>query len=210
MNLCFTVDALAASGDDAWRLLENSQEWRACIFAEDAREGDARLSAPADVADWPGRRLKKDKKHVLAPSSRPGMFDFLMRGIFAHVIPHRFAPPPIPGRDQMIASVRDASPGRSWLLYLNLAGHFRMLDTSASAIIGNIDIAVRGEIASSPDFVGAKAAAKEALMDESYHQFLAGWLQHLNTRRLGVFVPDAEKLDPEEKIIDRIRNWQYE
>lgn len=210
MKLCFTVDALAASADDAWRLLEDGSDWRACIFAEDFKGGDAGLTDPAEVGRWPGRRLKKDKAHMLAPSSRPGIFDFLMRGIFAHAIPHRFAPPPIPGRDQLAAAVRDAVPGRPWLLYLDLAGHFRMLDSASSAIIGNIDIAVRGEIASSADYVGARASANATLMDETYHQFLAGWLQHLNTRRLGVFVPDAEKLEPEKNIVDRIRNWQYE
>jgi len=210
MKLCFTIDALAASGDDAWRLLEDRVNWRACIFAEDAKEGDAKLTLPADVAAWPGRRLKKDKSHVLAAASRPGLFDFLMRGIFAHAIPHRFAPPPIPGKDQLISAIQAVEPGRPWLPYLDLAGHFRMLDTSRGSIVGNIDIAVRGEIASSADYIGAKAVANSVLMDESFRQFLAGWLQHLKTRRIGVFVPDAEKLEPEDKIIAQIRDWQYE
>ncbi|MDX8410939.1 MAG: hypothetical protein R8K46_03560 [Mariprofundaceae bacterium] len=210
MKLCFTIDALAASGDDAWRLLEDGVDWRACIFAEDAKEGDAKLTNPRDVAAWPGRRLRKDKDHVLAPASRPGMFDFFMRGVFSHAIPHRFTPAPIPDKAQMRKVIAEATPGAPWLPYVDLAGHFRLLDTSRGKIIGNTDIAVRGEIASSSEYIGQRAAANKILMDESYRQFLAGWLQHLNTRRLAVFVPDAEKLEPEDKLIAQIHGWQYE
>jgi len=210
VRLVFTIDALDAAGNNAWRLLEDEKNWRACIFAEDARLGDAQLTDQHLIGDLAGRRLHKDRQHVLAVKARPGMFDFLMRGIFAHAVPHRLSPAPVPDKEQMLDIIRQAKPGIPWLLHLDLAGNFRMLDTSSKKIIGNLTIAVRGEIASSGGYVGAEAAEKESLMDEIYRQFLAGWLQHLHTRRLGVFVPDVKKLESEDALRQKIADWQHE
>jgi hypothetical protein len=174
------------------------------------RVGDARIIASAEVEDWIGRRLKRDPELLLVPKEKPGMFDFLMRGTFAHAVPHRLSPAPVPDKAQMVNTIRQASPGTAWLLYLDLAGHFRMLDTAQDRIIGNAGIAVRGEIASGTGYVGKKAASADTIMDQTYCQFLAGWLEHLTTRRLGVFIPDAEKLEPEEAIKQKICDWQHE
>lgn len=210
MKLCFTIDALSAAGDDAWRLLADGESWRACIFAEDAREGDAMPEDTAQVQQWAGQRLKKDKALLLTRQGKPGVFDFLMRGIFAHAIPHRLSPAPIPDKAQMTEAVREAAPGTPWLPYLDLAGHFRMLDSSLEPIIGNLNLAVRGEIASAAGYTGPEAADNADAMDTLYRQFLAGWLEHLNTRRLAVFIPDAEKLAPEEDLKRKIGDWQHE
>ena len=138
------------------------------------------------------------------------MFDFLARGIFAHAVLHRLSAAPVPDRDQMLATIRDMQPGTPWLMYLDVAGHFRALDTLHHRIIGNLDIAVRGEIASSAEFVGPKAADDDKLTGELWRQFLGGWLEHLNTSKMAVFVPDVEKLKEEAAYLDAIRNWQHE
>lgn len=210
MKLCFTIDALSAAGDDAWRLLADGKNWRACVFAEDAREGDALLEDMAQIQTWTGQRLKKDKELLLVRQGKPGIFDFLMRGIFSHAIPHRMSPAPIPDKTQMIQTIREAVPGTPWLPYLDLAGHFRMLDSGLEAIIGNLSIAVRGEIASASGYTGPAAAENNAAMDTLYLQFLAGWLEHLNTRRLAIFIPDAEKLASEDEMKRKIGEWQPE
>ncbi|HKJ83037.1 MAG TPA: hypothetical protein VJ961_03335 [Mariprofundaceae bacterium] len=210
MKLCFTIDALSAAGDDAWRLLEDGESWRPSVFAEDLRKGDAMLEGPEQVKSWAGLRLRKDKERLLAPKGKPGMFDFLMRGIFAHAIPHRLSPAPIPEQTQMIEAVRQAKPGTPWLAYLDLAGHFRMLDSSRERIIGNPNIAVRGEIASASDYTGPEAADQDIAMETLYRQFLAGWLEHLETRRLAIFIPDAEKLPAEADLTRKIGDWQHE
>jgi hypothetical protein len=210
LKLCFTIDALSAAGDDAWRLLADGKSWRASIFAEDAKEGDAMLEDTAQVAAWTGQRLKKDKELLLIRQGKPGIFDFLMRGTFAHAVPHRMSPAPIPDKDQMIQAIREAVPGTPWLPYLDLAGHFRMLDSGREPIIGNLNIAVRGEIASASGYTGPEAADNDAAMETLYRQFLAGWLEHLTTRRLAVFIPDAEKLAPEDDLKQKIGDWQHE
>lgn len=210
MKLCFSIDGLSASGDHAWRLQEDLQHWRSCSFAEDLRTGDARPVNRTDVEQWPGRRLKPDKELGLIAKARPGMFDFFMRGVFAHVIVHRFTPAPIPAREQLVQLLRESEPGTPWLIHLDLAGHFRMLDTCREKIIGNTEIAVRGEIASSSDHVGEKAAADEVYADEIYRQFLAGWCLHLVSRRLGVFVPDLEKVGDEPSLRQDIMDWKPE
>jgi len=208
--MCFSIDALSAAGDRAWRLLEDGRHWRACTYAEAIRSGDARIADRAVAEDWAGRRLKRDRELGLTAKERPGMFDFLMRGVFAHAVLHRFSPAPLPDKSQMLDVISRLEPGTPWLVYLNPAGHFQALDTSRDAIIGNLDIAVRGEITSSAGYIGERAAGNEPLMDEIYRQFLAGWCEHLDTSNMAVFVPDAEKLKPEQTYLEHIRNWRHE
>jgi len=106
--------------------------------------------------------------------------------------------------------VRNHEAGTPWLLYLNIAGQFVMLDTLTVSIVANLNIAVRGEIASAPAYIGALAADDDGLMARIYHQFVAGWWQHLHTLRMGVFVPDASALRPLEEYIAHINDWQAE
>jgi len=210
MKPVFTVDAIDAAGDNAWRLLEDDQSWRACIFAEDAREGDAQLTDMGLIRNWAGRRLCKDREHVLAAKEKAGLFDFFMRGIFAHAVPHRMSSAPVPDKKQMFETIRRTRPGTPWLLFIDLAGNFRMLDTSRNSIIGNLNIAVRGEIASSSGYIGPEAVQQETRMNEIYRQFLAGWLEHLNTRRLAVFIPEAKALASEAMLREHIERWRHE
>ncbi|MDQ7000876.1 MAG: hypothetical protein Q9M12_08355 [Mariprofundus sp.] len=209
MKSCFSIDALSPSGAKAWRLLENGN-WRECIYAEPLQDGDARITDKKAAEAWSGRRLKKDKDLGLIPQQKAGRFDFLMRGIFAHAVLHRVSSAPIPDKEQMIACFNSLEPGTPWLVYLNVAGHFVALDTSKTSIISNLDIAVRGEIASSEDYIGPKAAANETMMNNHYRQFLAGWLDHLKSSNMNVFVPDLEKLKDESTYIEEIRNWRHE
>ena len=209
MKLCFSIDALSASGASAWRLLEN-HSWRKCIYAEPLQDGDAHITDKATAEDWAGRRLIKDKETVLIPQKKAGRFDFLMRGIFAHAVMHRISSAPLPDKDQMINCFEQLQPGTPWLVYLNASGHFQALDTSQTSIITNMEIAVRAEIASSENFIGPIAAANEKMMDNLYHQFLAGWLDHLKSSNMNVFVPDLEKLKEESTYIEAIQNWQPE
>jgi len=209
MKLCFSIDALSASGAKAWRLQTNHC-WRECIYAEALQGDDARISNKQDVEYWLNRRLIKDKDHGLTPQKKAGKFDFLMRGIFSHAVLHRYSAAPIPDKKQMTDCFAQLQPGTPWLVYLDVAGHFRALDTSKVSIMANLDIAVRGEIASSDDYVGTKAAGNERMMDQLYRQFLAGWLDHLSSSNMNVFIPDPEKLNDEASYIDAIQHWQHE
>lgn len=209
MNYCFSIDALSAAADKAWRLLNNGH-WRPCSYAGPLQDQDARILDKSEAQYWIGRRMKKDEQTVLSPRHKAGRFDFLMRGIFTHVLLHRFTPAPLPDRQQMQACIAGLEPGTPWLLFLDVSGHFRALDTGKKTIIDNLDIAVRGEIASSPNYVGPRASSNGSMMDELYHRFLGGWLQHLNSSGMNVFIPDANRLEAEEKQIQAIRNWQHE
>jgi len=206
MNVCFSIDALSPSGAKAWRL-QQDQGWRECIYAEPLQAGDARITNKADAEAWLNLRLKQDKEHVLKAQKKAGRFDFLMRGIFAHAVLHRISSAPLPDKAQMIDCFRQLKPGTAWLVYLNIAGQFNAMDTGTTSIISNLDIAVRGEIASSEDYIGPKAAADTLMMDQHYHQFLAGWLEHLQSSNMHVFVPDLEKLKELDNYIEAINNW---
>lgn len=48
------------------------------------------------------------------------------------------------------------------------------------------------------------------MMNTLYHQFLAGWDEHLQTSQMAVFIPDVGKLKEESFYADRIQNWQPE
>jgi len=209
MKTCFSIDALSPSGANAWRLLENDS-WRECVYAEALKAGDKQITDKKSAEQWSGRRLKKDRDAILIPQKKAGTFDFLMRGIFAHAVLHRSSSAPIPAKEQMIACYKALKPGTPWLVYLNVSGHFMALDTSKVSIMINLDIAVRGEIASSEEYVGPIAAAKDTMMNELYKQFLAGWLDHLKSSNMNVFVPDPEKLKDDADYIEEIRNWQCE
>ncbi len=209
MNLCFSIDALSASGAQAWRLQEDDS-WRECVYAEPLHDGDARITDKKTAEFWLGRRLKRDKNTGLTPQKKAGAFDFLMRGIFSHAVLHRLSSAPVPDKKQMLDCIAQLTPGTPWLVYLDAGGHFRALDTSRTSIVTNLDIAVRGEIASSEDYIGPKAAANAARMANLYRQFLAGWLDHLTSSNMNVFVPDVEKLKDEEAYLKAIGDWQYE
>lgn len=209
MNITFSIDALDAAGSHAWRLQLDGEHWRACGYAEPLAESDARLSAP-DAEKLQGHRMQPDKELGLVVRGKPGMFDFLMRGIFTHAILHRFTAPPIPARQQMLAVLAGLEPGTPWLLYLDAAAHFCALDSNREPIIGNLAIAVRGEIASAAGYVGSEAVKNEALMDRTWRQFLGGWLEHLQSGKMSVFVPDVEKLKAEADYLRLIQEQQPE
>ncbi len=210
MNIFFTIDALSAKGDRAWRLLEDGKSWRPASYAEPFAEGDAQLTEKGSADAWVGRRLIADKEHGLVAKERAGTFDFLMRGIFAHAVLHRLSSAPLPDKMQMLDTMRSLAPGTPWLLYLNPAGQFTAMDTQGAKIIGNLDIAVRGEIASSEEYIGPKAAEKTAMMDGLYHQFIAGWWEHLTTAQMAVFIPDIDKLKEASFYFEKIEGWQPE
>jgi len=210
MKLYFSVDALTIMGDKAWRLQTDKQTWRACKFGEPLIDNDAQLTDKEDVKHWVNIRLVKDKTSGLKVKGKLSVFDFLTRGIFSHVVLHRLSAAPIPSKDIMVQTIAQAEIGTPWLLYLDLAGNFRMLHSEETPIIANPDIAVRGEIASSADFIGEEAAKNEEMMDSLYHQFIAGWLTHLKTSRLSVFIPDTEDAEPLDECIQKIHDWTHE
>jgi len=209
MKLFFSVDALSLLGDKAWRL-EKNRTWRTCKFGEPLQGTDARITDKKDVRDWINVRLQKDEEFGLKVKGKAGLFDFLSRGIFAHVILHRLSPSPVPNKDLMVETIAQAEVGTPWLLYLDLAGNFRMLHSEETPIIANPDIAVRGEIASSASYVGVEAVKNQDMMDSLYYQFVAGWLMHLETSRLSVFVPDLEDIRPLEECLQSIQDWEHE
>ena len=210
MKFSFTIDALSARGDKAWRLQSDMGTWRPSTYAEVIQAGDAEVTTREQAESWTGRRLVTDKEFGLIAKKRAGRFDFLMRGIFAHAVLHRMSTAPLPGKDQMLDVMESLKPGTPWLLYLNPAGQFTAMDTRDAKIIGNLDIAVRGEIASSEDYIGPKAAENEAMMNTLYHQFIAGWWEHLTTAQMSVFVPDADKLKELSFYIEKIAAWSPE
>ncbi len=209
MKVCFSIDALSPSGAKAWRLLDD-QRWRECIYAEPLQDGDARITDKKSAESWINIKLTKDKELILSPQKKAGRFDFLMRGIYAHAVLHRLSSATLPDKTQMLTCYQQLEAGTPWLVYLNIAGQFKALNTRQSSIIGNLDIAVRGEIASSEDYIGPKAIANEQMMHENYRQFLAGWLDHLKSSNMNIFIPDLEKLKEDDDTIKAINNWQHE
>ncbi len=209
MKTCFSIDALSPSGAKAWRLQDN-QQWRECIYAEALQDGDARITDKKATEAWINIKLKKDKTLGFIVQKKAGRFDFLMRGTYTHAVLHRLSSASLPDKAQMLSCFEQLEPGTPWLVHLNIAGQFKALNTQQVSIISNLDIAVRGEIASSEDYIGPIAAANAQMMDDHYRQFLAGWLVHLKSSNMNVFVPDLEKLQELDETIDAIRDWQHE
>jgi len=209
MKLAYSIDALDAAGSHAWRLQSDGRQWRPCIYAEALQDTDAQFSS-AEAEEKNGRRMQPDKDCGLVMRGKPGMFDFLMRGIYTHAVLHRLSLPPIPSQEQMLSMIAGLAPGTPWLLYLDAAAHFRALDSNLERIIGNLAIAVRGEIASSPAYIGPQAVENDALMDRTWRQFLGGWLDHLQSGNMAVFVPDVEKLKSEADYLALIGRQQAE
>jgi len=209
MKIIFSIDALSPAADKAWRL-QTDDTWRVAHYAEALQHNDTQVLKPSVAEDWVGRRLQKDADVGLIAKQKSGMFDFLSRAIYAHAVIHRLSDVPIPDKAQMIAVVKSLVPGTAWLLYLNTAGQFTALDSQHAKIIGNLDIAARGEIASSEHYIGPLASQNDDLMETNYRQFLEAWLEHLQTSKMTVFVPDVEKLHEKEEILAKIKLWQHE
>jgi len=210
MSLAFSIDALEASGKHAWRLQSDMQHWRPCTYAEALNDDDARLTSPEEAEKFNGLRMQRDDDLGLVMRGRPGPFDFLLRGIYTHAVQHRLTSPPVPDFKQMLDVIAGLSPGTPWLLYLDSSAQFRALDSCREPIIGNLEIAVRGEIASSSAYVGEQAVLDELLMDRTWRQFLGGWLDHLQSGNMAIFVPDVEKLKSEADYLASIHKQQPE
>lgn len=210
MKAFFSMDALDAADNRAWRLLDDEKTWRECVYAEPIQKHDARITDKKTIEYWAGRRLKKDKTYVLAGTNKVGKFDFMMCGTFSHAVLHRLSSAPVPDKQQMIDCIAGHEPGTPWLVYLDISGRFRAIDTHTVGIIGNPDIAVRGEIASGEDYIGQEAAENAAMMNEIRLQFLAGWLEHLQSSNMSVFIPDVTQLKEESDYIDAIHRWHHE
>jgi len=210
MNRAFSIDALEASGKHAWRLQSDMQHWRPCTYAEVLEDGDAKLASPEEAEKLNGLRMQRDDDFGLIRRGKPGPFDFLVRGIYTHAVQHRLSPPPVPELNQMLDVIAGLTPGTPWLLYLDPAAQFCVLDTGRERIIGNLNIAVRGEIASSNAYVGPQAVEDDILMDRTWRQFLGGWLEHLQSGNMAIFVPDVEKLKSEADYLALIHKQQPE
>jgi len=210
MSLAFSIDALEASGKHAWRMQSDMQHWRPCTYAEALNDADAKLASPEEAEEFNGLRMQRDDDFGLVTRGKPGPFDFLLRGIYTHAVQHRLTPPPVPALSQMLDVIAGLTPGTPWLLYLDSSAQFRTLDSSHEPIIGNLQIAVRGEIASSSAYIGAQAVRDEALMDRTWRQFLGGWLDHLQSGNMAIFVPDVEKLKSEADYLALIHKQQPE
>jgi len=209
MKIIFSIDALSPAADKAWRLQKNDT-WRVTEYAAPLQADDAHILKPSIAESWLGRRMQKDDKLGLLAQQKTGMFDFLSRAIYAHAVIHRLSSASIPDQKQMLAMVASLKPATAWLLYLNTAGQFTVLDSNNTKIIGNLDIAVRGEIASSENYIGPIASQNDDLMGTQYRQFLEAWLEHLKTSKMSVFVPDVEKLNEKDEILTEIQQWQHE
>ncbi|MDX8410096.1 MAG: hypothetical protein R8J84_08690 [Mariprofundales bacterium] len=208
MNIAFTLDALSDSGKHAWRLLEDGKTWRKTVFAADVVLGDALITDDKILRPQIGRRLVKSRHTGLTSKEKLGIFNFMQRGIFSHAILHRFSAAPIPDPQQMIDTLRQMKPDTAQLLYLDLGGAFRSRD--ATDLVDNPAIAVRGEIASSAQFIGEQAAANHAYTDNLWQQFIAGWWQHLANRRINGFIPDLERCPTVEKALTAIQQFEPE
>ncbi|MBL1351762.1 MAG: hypothetical protein COA61_000260 [Zetaproteobacteria bacterium] len=209
MKLIFSIDALSPAADKAWRLQTN-ETWRVAEYSEPLKDSDMQVLKPAIAEAWLGRRMKKDDDLGLIAQQKTGIFDFFSRSIYTHAVMHRLSDAPIPDKHQMVEVVASLTVGIAWLLYLNPAGQFTALDSNNAKIIGNLDIAVRGEIASSEHYIGSLASENDELMEATYRQFLEAWLEHLNTSKMSLFVPDVEKLNEKEDVLAQIQQWQHE
>lgn len=209
MNIFFSVGAMPQVGKKAWRL-QDDDTWRRCTFGENLKEHDAKITDKEEVRNWINIRLVEDKKTGLKVKGKVRLFDFFISGILSHVTVHRLSSAPIPDKVQMIKAIAQAEVGTPWLLYIDLAGNFRMLNSETTPIIANPDIAVRGEIASSEAYIGEQAAQDSKKMDELYLQFIAGWLTHLDTRRLSVFIPETKDIHSLEDCLEKIQAWKHE
>ena len=209
MNIVFSVGAMPQVGKKAWRL-QDDNTWRRCTMGENLKKHDAKLTDKKEISNWINVRLVEDKETGLKVKGKVRLFDFFISGILSYVTVHRFSPAPIPDKNQMINTIAQAEVGTPWLLYIDLAGNFRMLNSEETPIIANPDIAVRGEIASSEAFIGNQAAQNTEKMDELYLQFIAGWLTHLQTRRLSVFIPETKDIHSLEDSIEKIQAWRHE
>ncbi len=209
MKLFFSVGAMPQVGKKAWRLQDDGT-WRSCTPGEPLKEHDAKLTDKKEVSNWINVRLVEDKETGLKAKGKVRLFDFFVSGILSYVTVHRLSPAPVPDKAQMINAIAQAEVGKPWLLYIDLAGNFRMLNSDETPIIANPDIAVRGEIASSQAFIGKQAAQNTEKMDELYLQFIAGWLTHLETRRLSVFIPETKDIHSLEDCIEKIKAWKHE
>jgi len=209
MNIVFSVGAMPQVGKKAWRL-QDDNTWRPCTMGESLKEHDAKLTDKEEVRNWINVRLVEDKETGLKVQGKIRFFDFFVSGIVSYVTVHRLSPAPIPDKAQMINVIAKAKVGTPWLLYIDLAGNFRMLNSEETPIIANPDIAVRGEIASSEAFIGEQAAQDAEKMDALYLQFIAGWLTHLQTRRLSVFIPEIKDIHSLEDCLKKIEAWKHE
>ncbi|MDQ6962883.1 MAG: hypothetical protein Q9M28_10240 [Mariprofundaceae bacterium] len=204
MKLAFSLDAMSSSAQKSWRLGVDEQ-WHVCQFSQDVGAEDYLIDDPDELKKWQGKRLKKTNTGMVV-SDKAGLFDFLMRGNFVYPVLQRFSAPTLPSKENLEQCIRHGRAGKAQLLYLNLAGQFSLLDTTNNPIIGNLNIAVRGEIASSSLYVGADVS--QIFLDIWYVQFLHAWLEHLKCKRLGIFIPEPHKTKSEDEITADILNWQ--
>ncbi|MDQ6951063.1 MAG: hypothetical protein Q9M26_05305 [Mariprofundales bacterium] len=208
MQILFTLDALSDSGKNSWRLEKDGQQWRPATFAEDIASGDALFTNRDTLRPQIGLQLTPNRQFGLIAKARPGILNILQRGIYSHAIVHRCGAAPIPDQQQMIDTLRQMSVGTAQLLYIDLGGIFRRHD--ATDLVHNPAIAVRGEIASSENFIGEKAANNHALTDNLWQQYISGWWQHLASRRINTFIPDLERCPTVENALAGIENFQPE
>ncbi|MDQ6964692.1 MAG: hypothetical protein Q9M13_07205 [Mariprofundales bacterium] len=204
-SIIFTIDALLDSGRRAWRMSDGRKRWRSATFAEDMQRDDAMLTDIGSVEEWLGVRMRQNSSLGLVAQGRSGLFNFLQRGIFTHAVIHRTSSAPLPDREQMCSVLADMEVGCAQILYLDLVAIFR--SRPATQLINNPTIAVRGEVASSAQFIGVDAADNSAYTSMLWQQFTAGWLHHLGSRRTNCFIPNLEQAPPAEESLRRIEQF---
>ncbi|MDX8394552.1 MAG: hypothetical protein R8K21_08235 [Mariprofundales bacterium] len=214
----FSVDALSSSASHAWRFC--GANWRVIKFAENIQCGDELLNID-QLSIWIGSKMIKDKRYGLRMIEKKNNsankqrcknnFFFFTRSIFTHAILHRFDTSPLPSFEDLKQAIAITQVSNIvWLPIVDIDGNFRCLNSGKEAISFNPIIAVRGELCSSTRFIGSRAAKNDNYIQQLYAAFMAGWYEHLCSRKCGIFIPDNKETSPLEITQEKLAQWQPE
>ncbi len=181
----FTVEA-RLFGEGAYRLQEDGS-WRNLGRERELQEGDrifGKLYETTSFVFYQGE-LELGLEVYLVNPKLSGLGS---KEAYIEAIVHREKKPRHFSREELERAIREGDDRRNNSLVLDLEGYFRLLSFE-EAMRRLSPIAVRHEtFIAGNDYVGREAVKDKEFIEETFLAMLGGWIRHLESGELGVYV----------------------
>lgn len=195
---------------ERWRL-QKDETFRKINDNDPVIDLDRRFTMPAELLKYhqPNYRITLDGKAVTAnrTEGRLGEESYSLSGIA-----HRQERVIIPHEQELKSVLRNGDDSETSTLILSLDGRFELLPRVHINVVGNPSWAVRYEtFDGGNDYVGPDAADDEDHVSQVYVAMLGGWVDHVLSGRLNVYVDGScgqSEAELRETLIEWNIHWQ--
>ncbi len=184
--------------------LQKNGTWRTLKKDFSLEENDQHITSLSEVEMYcrEDQSIEIEGKMFRANPSGPiGLGDKTL--VFVHPRLFRFERPLIPDKRDLIEKIAEADLCKIYSPIINLEGNIDLRDWEIKNPVKDYSIAARAE-SLGDDYLGFSAARDESFISNIYTSLLDGWLIHLETGKLNIFI-DYGSNESEQNLLRKIK-----